>query len=227
MHEISEEATTSPSEPDDAPRSGPLAAMRGNRPLRLLFAGQVVSSHGDWLYITTLVVLVYRLTGSATIAALVTAARLVPYLIFLPLGCVFADRFDRRRLMIGADLGRAGCMVALLAVHSRGTVWLAFPLAFASTCLFGVFRPALAATLPTVARGRDGLLQANALMGQIEGCPSCSGRRSPGCSCSPAPHSAFRPIRPTSCCRPCRCGDCRRRLALCLRRPQRVGGAPR
>jgi MFS family permease len=148
---------------------GPYRVLRGNRNLALLFGGQVVSSLGDWLYITVLVVLVYSLTGSAALAALLTFVRLLPYALVLPLSGVLADRFDRKRLMIVADLGRAACMIGLLAVHSRGTVWIAFPLVFVSTCLFSLFRPAMSASLPAVAGGDEHLVQANTLMAQISG----------------------------------------------------------
>lgn len=148
---------------------GPYQVLRGNRDLTFLFSGQAVSSIGDWLYITVLVVMAYMLTGSAMIAGALTFTRLLPYALFLPLSGVLADRFDRKRLMIGADLGRAACMIGLLFVTSRSTVWLAFPLVFISTCLFSLFRPALGATVPAAAHGNDNLVQANALMSQVDG----------------------------------------------------------
>lgn len=148
---------------------GSYALLRGNRNLALLFGGQIVSALGDWAYITALVILVYQLTGSATLAAALTFVRLLPYAIFLPLGGVLADRFDRKRLMIVADLGRAACMLGLLAVHSASTVWIAFPLVFVATCLFSLFRPALGASIPDVAGSEENLIHANTLMGQIDG----------------------------------------------------------
>ncbi len=148
---------------------GPYQALRGNRNLSLLFGGQVVSSLGDWLYITALIVLVYQITGSATVAAALTATRLLPYALFLPLSGVLADRFDRRRLMVLSDFGRAICMVALFIAIYRGEVWLTFPLVFMATSLFSLFRPALGATLPSIARGEDELIRANTLMSQIDG----------------------------------------------------------
>lgn len=148
---------------------GSYALLRGNRNLALLFSGQIVSALGDWAYITALVILVYQLTGSATLAAALTFVRLLPYAIFLPLGGVLADRFDRKKLMIVADLGRAACMLGLLAVHSAGTVWIAFPLVFLATCLFSLFRPALGASIPDVAGSEENLIHANTLMGQIDG----------------------------------------------------------
>lgn len=159
---------------DPAPRTrgawlGPYRVLRGHRDLTLLFSGQVVSAIGDWLYITALIVIAYQLTHSAVFVAALTFTRLLPYVIFLPLGGVLADRFDRRRQMIAADLGRAVCMVGLLFVCTPERIWLAFPLIFISTCLFGLFRPALGATLPVVAGSEDDLVHANALMTQIDG----------------------------------------------------------
>jgi MFS family permease len=148
---------------------GSYALLRGNRNLALLFSGQIVSALGDWAYITALVILVYQLSGSATLAAALTFVRLLPYAIFLPLGGVLADRFDRKKLMIAADLGRAFCMLGLLAVHSASTVWIAFPLVFIATCLFSLFRPALGASIPDVAGSEENLIHANTLMGQIDG----------------------------------------------------------
>lgn len=161
---------------DEAPRErgwtkliGPYGAVRGNPTLAWLFGGQVVSSLGEWLYITALVVIVYNMTRSATLAAAVTAVRLLPYVLGLPLGGLLADRLDRRALMIGADVGRGACMLGLLAVSTTQTVWLAFPLVFLATALGSLFRPALSAVLPQAAGSEQNLVQANALMSQIDG----------------------------------------------------------
>jgi predicted MFS family arabinose efflux permease len=148
---------------------GPYTAVRGNPTLAWLFGGQVVSALGDWLYITALVVLVYSLTHAATLAAALTAVRLLPYVLGLPFGGLLADRLDRRTVMIVADLGRAACMLGLLAVGSAQTVWLAFPLVFLATALGSLFRPALCAVLPEAAGSEQNLVQANALMSQIDG----------------------------------------------------------
>lgn len=148
---------------------GPYAAVRGNPTLAWLFGGQVVSALGDWLYITALVVLVYSLTHAATLAAALTAVRLLPYVLGLPFGGLLADRLDRRAVMIVADLGRAACMLGLLAVGSAQAVWLAFPLVFLATALSSLFRPALCAVLPEAAGSEQNLVQANALMSQIDG----------------------------------------------------------
>jgi MFS family permease len=147
---------------------GPYAVLRGNRNLQLLFGGQVVSSFGDWLYVVALVVLVYEITGSATVVAVLTFFRLLPYVLFLPFSGLLADRGNRKVLMIVADLGRGVCMLGLLFAGSEQTLWLAFPLVFLATVLSSLFRPAMNAVLPALVGDEDKLAQANGLWSQME-----------------------------------------------------------
>jgi MFS transporter, DHA3 family, macrolide efflux protein len=147
---------------------GPYTVLRGNRNLQLLFGGQVVSSFGDWLYVVALVVLVYEVTGSATVVAALTFFRLLPYVLLLPFSGILADRGNRKVLMIVADLGRGVCMLGLLLVGARGTLWLAFPLVFLATVLSSLFRPAMNSVLPTLVGDENKLAQANGLWSQME-----------------------------------------------------------
>jgi MFS family permease len=147
---------------------GPYTVLRGNRNLQLLFGGQVVSSFGDWLYVVALAVLVYEVTGSATVVAALTFFRLLPYVLFLPFSGILADRGNRKVLMIVADLGRGVCMLGLLLVGAGGTLWLAFPLVFLATVLSSLFRPAMNSVLPTLVGDENKLAQANGLWSQME-----------------------------------------------------------
>lgn len=147
---------------------GPYAVLRGKRELSLLFSGHVVSSFGDWLYNTALLVLVFDLTRSATALAVLTFVRLLPYALFLPVTGVLADRWNRKVLMIVADLGRGACMLGLLAVQSRSTVWIAFPLVFVTTTLSSLFRPASSSVLPQVAGDEEDLVRANSIWSQMD-----------------------------------------------------------
>src|SRR5437868_268917 len=119
----------------------PYRILGHNRNLALLFGGQTVSSLGDWLYIIALIVIAYSYTRSATVVALLTFVRLLPLAVLLPLAGALADRFDRKTMMIGADVGRALCMFALLAVQSKSSLALAFPIVFLFTCLDSFFSP--------------------------------------------------------------------------------------
>ena len=77
---------------------------------RRLLLGLAASQPGDWLYNTALLAYVFERTHSATWLGVTTAARVLPVVVLGPLGGVIADRFDRRRLMVLADLaGRGSC----------------------------------------------------------------------------------------------------------------------
>jgi MFS family permease len=120
--------------------------LPGGRPFHLLITSLAVSSCGDWLYNVALLAFVYERTGSATWVSLTTAARVVPVVALGPLGGVLADRYDRQRLMIGADLARAGLMVVLGIVAAAGLPILLAPiLAGAATAASAVYPSCVAA----------------------------------------------------------------------------------
>src|SRR4030095_8269874 len=79
---------------------------------RRLWLAQVSSRLGEAIALVAIPLLVYALTGSAELLGLIFVLQLLPRVILAPIAGLLADRLDRRRLMIGADLGRA----ALVAV---------------------------------------------------------------------------------------------------------------
>jgi MFS family permease len=147
---------------------GPYGVLRGNRNLQLLFGGQVVSSFGDWLYILALGILAYEITGSATVVAVLTFARLLPYAVLLPLSGMLADRGNRKVLMISADLGRGACMLGLLFAGSEETLWIAYPLVFLATVFSSLFQPAMSSVLPAIVGDEEKLVEANSIWSQMD-----------------------------------------------------------
>jgi len=112
--------------------------------------------------------LVLGLTRSPFMASLVLVSQMVPFFLFSPLGGVLADRLDRRRLMVGADLVRTAICFGFLLVDSRGEVWLAFVLQGALASLGALFDPASAAAVPNLVPKED-LGAANVLVGSAWG----------------------------------------------------------
>ncbi len=80
-----------------------------------IWAGQLISSLGSNLTAFALAVWLYQQTGAVTDLALIAIAAYLPHVLVAPYGGVLADRHDRRRLMLAADLGAALCTAALLA----------------------------------------------------------------------------------------------------------------
>ena len=80
-----------------------------------LWLAQVVSATGDWLGLLAISILAIRVGSGSEGAALslVLVARIAPGFFFGPIAGVLVDRWDRKKVMVRCDLGRAAVMVAL------------------------------------------------------------------------------------------------------------------
>jgi len=142
--------------------SGLFALIRDNRNFRLLWFGQIVSQLGDWFNVVALYALLFELTGSATAVAGLMVMQLLPVALVGPVSGVIVDRFDRRQIMIAADLLRGAAVLGLLLVRSSDTVWLAYVVTGVMVGCSGFFEPARSATVPSIVP-RDQLVAANAI----------------------------------------------------------------
>ena len=88
-------------------------SLRSNRDFVVILGGQAISALGDAITLTAMPLLVLFLTGSGALMATVAALELLPNLLLgLPAGAL-ADRWDRRRLMLWSDAGRAVLTAAI------------------------------------------------------------------------------------------------------------------
>src|SRR5580698_7476646 len=97
------------------------------RNYRLYFFGQLVSVAGTWMQTVAQSFLVLDLTHSGTQLGLTTAARFAPMLVFGPLGGLFADRLDKRRVLYMTQTLQgllAGVFAILLVTHSMTLGWV-------------------------------------------------------------------------------------------------------
>ena len=133
-----------------------------DRSFRLLWTAHVGSSFGDALTSLALLLIAQRLTGSTAAVAGVAVAIAVPQLLVGLVAGFFVDRWDRRRVMVVADLGRAALVLAFLAVTSADRLWLLYAIAFAQSAVGTFFNPARATLLAEVLPS-DRLLAANSL----------------------------------------------------------------
>jgi MFS family permease len=140
-------------------------ALLRDRDFRLLFAGQGISRLGDGLYTAAVAWLAWTLTHRPGDVALVTVAAYAPTFLATLVGASYADRYDRRRLMIATDLARAA-IVALAPLLLALDV-LDLPLLVVAAALLSLigapFAPARNAIVPQVAPPGE-LLAANGLL---------------------------------------------------------------
>lgn len=145
-------------------QGGYLNLLRNNKRVRQLWFAQIVSELGDWLNFVALIQIIKQFSGSAQASGLLIILQMMPLVIFSPFSGALADRFDRRKIMIVADLLRAGVVLGLLTIHRADQLWLLYLLSAMQFSLTAFFEPARSALLPNLAKGEE-LIQANALTG--------------------------------------------------------------
>jgi len=76
-----------------------LRAFR-SKSFRIFYAGQGLSLLGNWIQTVAMSWLVYRVTGSALLLGVTAGAQQLPVLFLPPIAGVWADRVNRRRLLM-------------------------------------------------------------------------------------------------------------------------------
>jgi MFS family permease len=124
---------------------------------RTFWIGAFVSNIGAWMQNVAQGWLVLELTDSAFMLGLVGFAGSLPWLVLLLVGGVYADRLDRRRLLIRANLGMMACAAILTALTWTGAVriWHVFALSLASGSAIALAAPAFQAFLHDLVDRRD------------------------------------------------------------------------
>jgi MFS family permease len=131
----------------------------------VLSAG-LVSISGDWILLVGLLYRVYAMTGSTVASALTVLSASAPPVLLGSVAGMFADRWDRKRTMIVADLLMAAGLLPLLAVHGSRQAWIVFAVLFWEGAVEQFFSPAQQAMVPRLVPD-DQLMAANVLNGQV------------------------------------------------------------
>ena len=136
--------------------------VRGNANFRRLWTAQIVSEIGDWFYTIAVYTLLLQLTGKAQSVGLAITLQVLPQALVGPTAGVINDRLRRKKVMITADLLRAGIVACMMLARTAGSIWLIYPLLFFETVMWGFFEPARSAVIPTIVRAED-IVVANTL----------------------------------------------------------------
>ena len=125
-----------------------------NSEFRLIWASQITSQLADKFLVYSLLTVTYQRSGANTQEAIVLLAYTSPSVLLSPIAGVYADRFDKRHLMMLTNLMRGGLilMVPILSLipYFQGVTWhlLVITLLFSSVGQF--FAPAEASSLPFI-----------------------------------------------------------------------------
>ena len=131
---------------------------------RLLWSGMCASLLGDGVFLIAIAWQVYALSNAPAALAVVGIAMTVPTIVFLLIGGVVSDRFDRRRVMLAADVirGLAVGAIAVLSLSGVLEVWHIVGLVAVYGAGQAFFAPAFDAIVPDILPASE-LAQANSL----------------------------------------------------------------
>jgi MFS family permease len=149
--------------PGGAARTNLLGPLR-HRDFRRLWSGMTLSLVGDGAFLVAMTWQVYILSNAPTALSFVGIAMSVPTIVLLLVGGAVSDRVDRRRVMVAADLVRAGAvgLLALLTLTGGVALWHVVALCAIYGAATAFFNPAFDAIVPDVLPAAE-LAQANAL----------------------------------------------------------------
>ncbi len=134
---------------------------------RLIWFAQLASQVADKFLMFSLLILAYQVAGGSSQVAFTLLSYTIPAVLISPLAGVFADRHDRRLIMVYANFLRAG-LIALIPIASfvpllSHDFYHLLLITFAISATGQVFSPSEAAAIPSVLPKRA-LLAANSLV---------------------------------------------------------------
>ncbi len=154
--------SAAPISPSEVPVTGRLATIARPSVLRLIGAG-LVSVTGDWLLAIALPIYVYTVTGSTLSSATTMTLELVAALVVGQFSGLVVDRFDRRLVLIAANVASAVLLLPLLAVHGTGQLWLVYLVSAVQSALGTLAGPAQSALIPSLVAA-DELVRTNTVV---------------------------------------------------------------
>ena len=127
-----------------------ISPLRESAQYRLFYFGDTVSSLGRQLTLVAAPIQVYELTESTLLVGLLGLSQFPALMVGSTVGGMMSDAFDRRRVLIGAQvtLSIISIGLALNAAATAPLVWLVFALTTAQAFFFSIDAPARMAAIP-------------------------------------------------------------------------------
>ena len=127
------------------------------RDFRIMWIGACTSSIGTWMQQLAQAWLVFEITKSAFLLGLDSFLAQIPIFLFSLLGGVFADRIERRKLLLASQVIQMSCAFTLTILFATGKVhiWHILTLSFLVGTAQSFGGPAYSALIPTLVDPED------------------------------------------------------------------------
>ncbi|SHH88087.1 MFS transporter, DHA3 family, macrolide efflux protein [Clostridium intestinale DSM 6191] len=115
-----------------------------------IWTGQAISLISSAILQMAIIFYLTEKTGSAMVLSIASLVGFLPYAVFGPAIGVLVDRYDRKKIMIGADLiiAGAGAILAIIALYMELPVWMVMIVLFIRSIGAAFHSPALSAVTP-------------------------------------------------------------------------------
>jgi MFS family permease len=139
-----------------------MLATLSQRNFALLWYAGLISNIGDWVMFVGLPIYIFLLTHSILATSLMMLVGRIPRILLGPVAGVFADRWDRKRILVVTNLLLTGVVLLLLLVRTPTLVWIVYLEGVIESSVDQFFMPAQNALLPTLVP-HEQLVAANSL----------------------------------------------------------------
>ena len=124
--------------------------LKWKRDFFTIWTGQAISLFTSAILQMAIIFYLTEKTGSAMVLSIASLVGFLPYAVFGPMIGVLVDRYDRKKIMIGADLiiAAAGAVLAIIALYMELPVWMVMVVLFIRSIGTAFHSPALSAVTP-------------------------------------------------------------------------------
>lgn len=138
-----------------------------HRDFSLMVLGQIISLFGNSILRFALSLYVLDLTGSATVFGTILAVSMIPTVLLSPVGGVFADRVNRRNIMVCLDYATFVLISVFLLTLGVGNILLHIGVVLVLLQVIqACYQPSVQASIPVLAPA-ERLVQANGIVAQV------------------------------------------------------------
>ena len=138
-----------------------------NRNFIMVVLGQIVSLFGNAILRFALPLYLLSETGSAALFGIVSACAFIPMIVLAPVGGIFADRVNKRNIMVILDFSTALLVLGIILLLGKmNLVVLLFGALFLLYGIQGAYQPAVQASIPALLSGEQ-IMQGNAVINLV------------------------------------------------------------
>ena len=138
-----------------------------NRNFIMVVVGQIISLFGNAILRFALPLYLLSETGSAALFGIVSACAFIPMIVLAPVGGIFADRVNKRNIMVVLDFLTAVLVLfILLLLGKMNVVALIFSAMFILYGIQGAYQPAVQASIPALL-SNEYIMQGNAVINLV------------------------------------------------------------